>query len=281
MRAKRITAAALSAFLILSALTVSGCAKTVTKKAEPKQTIRITGSLTCQPLLKTMAAEYKRKHPNVTFLYPTGAHSAAGVQGAKDGTADIGAVSRDLTPAEKALNLKFYLLSEDGLAVATHTGVNLKSITSKQVVGIYSGAITNWKELGGDDKPIIVLDRSEDESAKIILRQYVLGSAPNVSTASVMFLESDMIKALQTTSDSIGYLSYGACVSQSLKLNILKLDGVAPSVSAIHAGKYKMVRPLAILLKSAPAPGTTDFVNWMISKEGKAYMNRKGYASAS
>lgn len=281
MRSKFHIWTALCLTILAVSLFTTGCSKTAVKKAEPKQTIRITGSLTCQPLLKTMAAEYRRKHPNVTFLYPTGAHSAAGVQGAKDGTADIGAVSRDLKPEEAALGLKFYLLSTDGLAIATHGDVNVKSITSAQVAGIYSGAITSWKDLGGNDAPIIVLDRSEDESAKIILRKYILGTAPNVPTASVMFLESDMIKALGDTANSIGYLSYGACIAQSLKVDILKLDGVAPSVASIHSGKYKMVRPLGILITKNPAPGTMDFVKWMTGKEGKAYMNRKGYASAS
>lgn len=280
MRSKRLYRFACCVAAIAAMAVLAGCVSNGADKPEPRQTIRITGSLTCQPLLKTMAAEYKRLHPNVTFLYPTGAHSAAGVQGAKDGTADIGAVSRDLKPEEAALDLKFYLLSTDGLAIATHEGINVEKITATQVTGIYSGAITNWKELGDGDQPIIVLDRSEDESAKIILRKYVLGDTPNVPTASVMFLESDMIKALETTAASIGYLSYGACVSDSLNVNILTLDGVTPSVDSIHDGKYKMIRPLGILIKNKPAPGTMDFVNWMISKEGQAYMNRKGYASA-
>lgn len=279
MRCKLLAKGAVFVLAVISLLSLTGCSTAEVKKPAPKQTIRITGSLTCQPLLKTMAAQYKKAHPNVNFLYPTGAHSAAGVQGAKDGTADIGAVSRDLTPEETALGLKFYLLSNDGLVIATNTNIKIKQITSAQVVGIYSGTITNWKDVGGTDKPIIVLDRSEDESAKIILRKYVLGTAPNVPTASVMFLESDMITALSNTSDSIGFLSYGACVSQSLNLNVLKLDGVTPSVSALRSGNYKMVRPLGILLKKNPAPGTIDFVNWITSKEGRAYMNRKGYAS--
>ena len=276
----------LSRVIVVAAITViatliAGCGATNVAKPDPKQTIRITGSLTCLPLLTTMATEYKRTRPNVSFLYPTGSHSAAGVKAAQDGTADIGAVSRELKPEESALGLKYFLLSNDGLVVATDSNVPLKNITSAQLTAIYSGAATNWKELGGPDAPIIVLDRSEDESAKIILRKYILGTVQNLPSASVMFLESDMIKALTTTKNSIGYLSFGACVSQSLKLNILDLNGTTPSISTIHSGKYIMVRPLSILIKKSPAPGTLDFVNWMTSPEGQAYMNGKGYASAS
>lgn len=278
MRAKTLYGSA-CVTVILSVLLLAGCSQGAANKPAEKQTIRITGSLTCQPLLKTMAAEYKRLHPNVSFLYPTGAHSAAGVQAAKNGTADIGAVSRDLKPEEAALGLKYYLLSTDGLAVATHAGIDVKKVTSSQIIDIYSGAITNWREIGGPDAPIIVLDRSEDESAKIILRKYILGAVPNVSTASVMFLESDMIKALSATENSIGYLSYGACVSGSLSVNVLAVDGVVPSIDTIHSGDYKMVRPLSILLKKNPAPGTVDFVSWMTSEKGQDFMNRKGYAS--
>jgi phosphate transport system substrate-binding protein len=274
---RRVPAALIS--LALISTIAAGCAGSpTTPSPKPKSTIRITGSLTCLPLLKLMAAEYRKAHPEITFLFLTGAHSSAGIQGARNGTLDIGAVSRDLTAAEKA-GLEYRLVSNDGLVVAASDDVGLTSLSSGQITSIYSGATTNWQELGGPDSTIVVLDRAEDESAKIILRQYVLGKTPVVSSASIMFLESDMIKALETTPNAIGYVSFGACVSESLKVNVLRLDGATPSVAAIHAGTYRMVRPLGVLLKKNPTAATRSFVYWLRSAEAKALMDKKGYAS--
>jgi phosphate transport system substrate-binding protein len=274
---RRLTTALIGLTMITTV--AAGCAgPPKTASPEPRSTIRITGSLTCLPLLKLLAAEYQKAHPEITFLFLTGAHSSAGIQGARNGTLDIGAVSRDLTAAEKA-GLEYRLVSNDGLVVAASDDVGLTSVSSAQIISLYSGATINWRELGGPDSAIVVLDRAEDESAKIILRQYVLGKTPVVSSASIMFLESDMIKALETTPNAIGYLSFGACVSESLKVNVLRLDGATPSVAAIHAGTYKMVRPLGVLLKRDPSAAVRAFVYWMRGADAKAFMDKRGYAS--
>lgn len=273
-------AAALFFVLVLSA---PGCWQgnntTQTKVTKP-QTIRITGSSTCLPLLKILSNKYEKQHPEVRFLYLPGAHSPAGIQGAANGTLDIGAISRDLKPEEQALGLETIMLSNDGLAVATHKDLNITDLTTDQVKMIYSGGIANWRDLGGPDQAIVVLDRAEDESAKVILRKFVLGDTSITSSASVLFLETDLIKALENTSYSIGYLSYGAVVSDKLPVNVLALNGTKVSVKNIHNGTYKMVRPLGIVLKKNPSAATRAFVDWATSSAGAKVMDSKGYASA-
>ncbi len=270
-----------AALAIVLTVTVTGCGQNGAKQTtvSKPQTIRITGSSTCLPLLKILTTEYAKKHPELRFLYLPSAHSAAAIQGATNGTLDIGAVSRDLTAAEAALGLEYIALSNDALAIATHKDLKIKSITSDQLIKVYSGEITNWSELGGPDATIVVLDRAEDESAKVILRKYCLGGCIILPSASVMFLETDLIKALTTTPNSIGYLSFGAIISDNLPVNVLSLDGATPSVTNIHKGVYKMVRPLGIVLKKDPTSSTRSFVNWATGPEGSKIMNAKGYAS--
>ncbi|MFA5867775.1 MAG: phosphate ABC transporter substrate-binding protein [Actinomycetota bacterium] len=269
----------LLAVFFASALT--GCSQNGTKQTQVStpQTIRITGSSTCLPMLKILTTQYAKKHPEIRFLYLPSAHSGAGIQGAANGTLDIGAVSRDLTPEEIALGLEYIVLSNDGLAIATHKDMKIKTITTEQLRQIYSGEVVNWKDLGGPDASIVVLDRAEDESAKVILRKYLLGDTVVLPSASVMFLETDLIKALTTTPDSIGYLSLGAIVSDNLDVNVLSLDDVQPSVLNIHSGLYKIVRPLGIVLKKNPTSATRSFVEWVHSAEGTKAMDAKGYAS--
>lgn len=262
-------------------LSITGCGQnetTQTKISKP-QTIRITGSSTCLPLLRILTTEYSKQHPEIRFLYLPGAHSAAGIQGAANGTLEIGSVSRDLKPEEAALGLEYKIISNDGLAIATHQDLTIHSITTDQVKKIYSGELTNWKDLGGPDAAIVVLDRAEDESAKVILRKYLLGDTAVTPSASVMFLETDLIKALVTTPNSIGYLSYGAIVSDKLDVNVLSLDATKPSVVNIHNGLYEMIRPLGIVLKKSPSSATRTFIEWAEGPEGAKIMDAKGYAS--
>lgn len=266
---------------IASTVAMMGCSQNGGKQTtvSKPQTIRITGSSTCLPLLKILTTDYAKNHPEIRFLYLPSAHSGAGIQGAANGTLDIGAVSRDLTNAEAALGLEHIVLSNDGLAIATHKDLKIKSITTAQLIQIYSGEITNWKDLGGPDATIVVLDRAEDESAKVILRKYCLGTCTVLPSASVMFLETDLIKALTTTPNSIGYLSYGAIISDNLKVNVLSLDGATPTVVNIQKGVYKIVRPLGIVLRKNPTSATRSFVDWATGPNGSKIMNAKGYAS--
>lgn len=285
MGAKRVSAVFSFCLAVLMsvvfALTLTGCGNNDVKqtKVDKPQTIRITGSSTCLPLLRILTTEYNKKHPNIRFLYLPGAHSPAGIQGAAKGTLDIGAVSRDLKPDEKELGLEYIKLSNDGLAIATHKDLAVSSLTTEDIIKIYSGETSSWVALGGADAPIVVLDRAEDESAKVILREYVLGDITIVQSAIVMFLETDIISALQTTPYCIGYCSLGAIISDNLPVNVLTLDGVTPSVSSIQNGTYKMVRPMGIVLKKNPDAATRAFADWAKGKEAAKILDSKGYAS--
>ncbi|MFZ3062393.1 MAG: phosphate ABC transporter substrate-binding protein [Actinomycetota bacterium] len=268
--------------LLLLILTLNGCrAGTERDAAFPKEArrIKISGSRTCLPLFQILAEAYRAKHPDVEIVFLPGAHSGAGVAGANNGTLDIGLVSRELKPEEAKLGLKYYVVSLDGLAIFTNPSIKIKNLTTNQIKGIYAGEITNWKDVGGPDEKIIVLDRAEDESAKIILREYVLGSIPTTPSATLLYFETDMVKALETTPNAIGYLSLGYAISHSLRLNMISVDGKAPSVKNIYSGKYQVVRPLGIVVKKEPAGIAKAFLDYVFGKEGRKVMEKNGYAA--
>ncbi len=245
----------------------------VTTKQEKKVKIRISGSGTCLPLVKILAAEYEKDNPNVKFDFLPGVHSGGGIKGVANDTLDLGTVSREFKPEEKEYNLRYYHLSDDPVAVGTHTDINIDNLSAEQIKDIYRGEITNWKEVGGQDSEIVVLDRNEDESAKIILRKYLLGKDLKITqNASNLYYESDMINGLIKTPNSIGYFSYGYVKSENLPINIISVDGVYPSVENASSGKFHILRPLGIVTKQKVSEEIEDFIDYAQSEEGKEVM---------
>ncbi len=271
----------LASLALALVLLVSACAapadSTSTRKAgEP---VRVSGSGTCLPLLRILTSEYS--DDSVEFVYLPGLHSGGGIKGVANGDLEIGSVSRDLTEDEKALGLRYTLLSRDGLVIATHPSVDIPGLTTEQVQGIYRGDYANWKELGGPDLPITILDRNEDESAKIILREFVLGPNLKITPKAVnLYYEPDMIDGLQSTVGAVGYFSLGYGLSQDVPVHYLKLDGVEPTVQNIKNGSYKVVRPLGIVTAGEPGEEFQRFVEWASSSSASALIENRGFAPA-
>ncbi len=283
---RRFVSYALAMCLVSSSLVLSACSTVVPNEpaaGKDETRLRVSGSGTCLPLLRILAADEPDKSVRMVFL--PGLHTKGGVRGVIQGSLDIGALSRDLNADEQSSDLRVTWLASDGLVVAvnpTVSNLGVKAITKQQVRDIYAGKITDWKQLGASKSlPIVVLDRHEDESAKIIIREYILGpqSAFKVTPDSVnLYYESDMVDALQTTAGAVGYFSLGYALSQNVNVTLLPLDGVEPTVANIESGKYTVVRPLGIVTRSAAPTPVRRFIEWITSDEARALMVSKGYA---
>ncbi|HEY3318007.1 MAG TPA: substrate-binding domain-containing protein [Coriobacteriia bacterium] len=284
----RRTRAALVAASLLVVVVTAACSTATAPQPEsgaPAATrLRVSGSGTCLPLLRILTRDYADKA--ASFVYLPGLHSGGGIKGVANGDLEIGAVSRDLDPGEVSLGLRYTLLSRDGLALAVHPSVKVTGLTSQQVRDIYAGKITNWSQVGGQDARIHVLDRNEDESAKIILRKFILGPLGKPGSVSItpnaikLYYEPDMVEALTSTPGAIGYFSLGYGLSEKIPVTYLKLDGVTASVENVENGTYKVVRPLGIVLPKHPDAKTARFVEWASGPEAAALMKENGYAPA-
>jgi phosphate transport system substrate-binding protein len=279
----RATIRAASIFIALVLIPASaGCRTNVLKQTNvtPLKAYRITGSYACLPLVKILTAEYAKKHPEMKFNYLPGSSSTSAFTGIQDGSIDIGAISRGPTePGEEAPGTIQTTLSKDALVFATHKDVNVYNLSTTQIRQIFSGAIDNWKDVGGPDQKIIILDRAENETVKEILRQYCLGDTVVAASATILYSEPDMNKALELTSYSIGYLSYGGYKSQKFPVNVPKLDDIAPGVATVDDGTYRMTRTLGIVVDKDASPELKAFVKWTSSDEARALMEKNGYAS--
>jgi len=273
----------IAVLVVAIALSVTGCRQQSSEKDDvtsvTTERIRVSGSGTSLPLVRILTDEYSRSNPEVEFVYLPGLHSGGGVRGVAAGDLELGAVSRQLSDEEEELGLKYVQLSDDGLVLATHPSVLIDGITAEQVREIYRGEHDNWATLGGDDTPMTILDRNEDESAKIILRQYVLGPDLEISTKAVnLFYEPDMVAGLKSTPGAVGYFSLGFGLSEEIPVHYLNLDGVAATVENITDGTYQMVRPLGVVAAEPVSPTIDGFLEWAQSEEAMELARESGFA---
>jgi len=271
----------MASLVLVFALVLSACAPPAEVATERKdgEPVRVSGSGTCLPLLRILTGQYS--DDAVEFVFLPGLHSGGGIKGVANGDLEIGSVSRDLTEDEKTLGLRYTLLSRDGLVIATHPSVDIPGLSTEQIRGIYRGDYANWNELDGPDLPITILDRNEDESAKIVLREFVLGKDLEITPKAVnLYYEPDMIDGLQSTVGAVGYFSLGYGLSQSIPVHYLALDGVEPTVENIKNGSYTVVRPLGIVTAVDAGEEIQSFAEWASSSAASGLIEKRGFAPA-
>ncbi len=245
---------------------------------QAKQRVRISGSASAIPLVKLLAREFERYHPEAEIVFLPETHTKGGLAGAREGDFDIGLLSRGLTEEEAKYDLQYLHLAQDGIVFATHTTVGVKNITSQQLREIYSGRITNWRQFGGKNKGINVLDRPEHTSPKITLRKKLLGKDLEiVRTATVLERPSQMVESLKVMPYSIGYTSLGEVISSELDVNVLNVDGIPPTPAHVEKNVYPFSRPFGIVMHSTPKKGIMKFVDFIYSDSGIRVIESNGY----
>lgn len=250
-----------------------------TTAPQGQQTVKISGAGAVYPALEVLAKAYEATSPTTKIVFLPTSQTTGGITAVKNDLADIGAVTRSLKADETSPKITFREFAQDALLVATHnqeTGVT--NLTAQQLRAIYSGQIQNWQEVGGPDRPIVVLDRPEDESAKKLLRQYYLGNDLKISSQAVVLTqEKELAQTVADTPDTIGAFSLGYASLHRLSVNRLSLDGIAPTVENVQQGKYKMVRTLGLVVGSTPSPPTQSFVEFIFSAAGQKALKQGGF----
>ena len=244
-----------------------------------KQEIKIGGSSSSYGFMQPLGKIYESKVENTKITFQPASQSGAGIAGVKEGILEIASVARELKPEEDPEGqLEYSPIAKDGVVVATHpTVTGVSNLTTEQLKKIYSGAIKNWQELGGENVPIVLLDRPEDESPKKMLRKYYLGKDLKISPDAVSLrTEGDLIDSIQNTPYSIGVFSLGYSLNNNLPVNHLSLDGVKPTVENVATGKYKMVRNYGVVIKKEPSESITSFIDFIYSPEGTDTIKKIG-----
>ncbi len=278
------------AMTVMILLGMSGCNSTTQTPTAPTQnataptqaTVKAGGSSSAIGLLQALSDLYQVKNPAVKLTLLEPGQSENAIAGVKQKIIDIAAITKKLAPEDNDGSLMFREIAQDGLLVATHESVKgVTGLTTAQLQDIYSGKASNWKEFGGPDAPIVVLDRPEDESAKKLLRKHYLGKElTNASTAIILRKEGELIQSLQSTPYSIGAFSLAYAISNKLPVNRLSLDTVAPTIETIKNGQYKMIRTIGLVWHRDATDATKSLIDYAESAEGRQKMEAIGYVNS-
>lgn len=254
--------------------------------ASAKETISAVGSSSVTPLMEVFSETYMKQHSNV-FIEVQGPGSSAGVKAAKNGSADLGMSSRDLKAEEKESTLVEEVVARDGIAVVVNPANDLKGLTAEQVTAIYKGDVTNWKDVGGADKPIVAITRDTASGTRgafediMSLKQTISGmKVTAISQRAQVANGNGALKTMVASNPyAIGYISLGT-VDQSV--HALEIDGTPASVDNVKNGSYKVARPFLVLYKEGqPSAETQKFLDWMLADDAQALVEQKGYISVN
>ena len=243
-------------------------------------TISVVGSTSVTPALELIATAYEKKNPNIRVDIQ-GIGSTAGVNAANDGTADIGMASRNLKESEDGYGLTEYTLAFDGIAVVTHPSNPIKELDKETVTKIFTGEITNWSEVGGEDATIIVISREEGSGTRGAFDDIMDLEAKNDAGEKYSLIVDDAIIAdgngavkanIASKELGIGYISLSYI---DASVQPLKVDGIDPTVDNIVNGSYKVSRPFLLLTKGAVDAEVQAFLDFALGSEGQEMVKSK------
>lgn len=255
-----------AAMAVLFALVgVAGCAQDLKRGS-----IDIVGSTSMQLLSEELAQAFMRKNPNVTVNI-AGGGSGVGIKATQNGTADIGASSRELNPGEKR-TVTETLIAKDGIIIVVHPGNPVKSLTLDQAKMIFAGEITNWKDVGGKDADINVFSREEGSGTRGAFEEIVMRSTKITAKTGVLNATGAVRTAVAGDPHGIGYISLGS-TNQSVKA--LLVEGVKPSKETVLNGSYKIVRPFLYLTKGELTGPVKAYIDFVLSPEGQAIVGQE------
>lgn len=227
-----------------STVAASSEAAPVETTADLSGSISMVGSTSMEKLANALSEAFMEEYPDVTVTAEF-VGSGAGIEAVTNGTADIGNSSRSLKDEEKAAGVVENIVAIDGIAVCVDPANEVADLTKEQLTNIYNGTITNWKEVGGADEPIIVIGREAGSGTRGAFEELVdLKDA--CKYANELDSTGAVIAKVASTPGAIGYASLDA-LDDSVKA--LSLEGVEATAENIKAGNYFLSRPFVMATK--------------------------------
>lgn len=257
-------------------------------------TFDITGSNTVTPLSTMWAEEFMTAHPGVNISI-SGPGSGAGIAALIDSMTDICQSSRLIRSSEidqareRGVEPYEIIVASDGLAVAVHPANPVSELTIEQLSAIYTGQITNWREVGGNDGPIVALARDTNSGTHVFFKEHVvqMDGLPTRDSSleygtNVQLLPSTSAGVTETAQNvnAIFYPGLGYVTSDIKVVGIKRTAddaAVMPSIDTVLDGSYAVARPLLYYTDGEPAGLVKDFVDFCLSDEGQAMVAASGY----
>ena len=233
----------LLATVALSAAVLAGCSGGAAEETV-EGTVTTDGSTSMEKVIGGLGEAFEEENPGVTFTYnPTG--SGSGITAVTEGRCDIGLSSRDLKDEELAQGLTETVLAKDGIAIVVNPENKVEDLTVEQIADIFTGKITNWKEVGGDDVEIVLIGREAGSGTRDGFES-ITGTEEACQYRQELTSTGDVITTVAGNPAAIGYASL-ASVQDSVKA--VTVGGVAPTEETIADGSYAVQRPFILVTK--------------------------------
>ncbi|MDR2132720.1 MAG: phosphate ABC transporter substrate-binding protein PstS family protein [Clostridiales Family XIII bacterium] len=225
-------------------------------------TLKIDGSTTLQPIAQAAADKLTGMNKGLSVTV-AGGGSGAGIKDADAGTVNIGMSSRELTADEKK-TLNVYAVANDGIAIIVHPDNPVKNLTKEQAAKIFLGETKNWKDVGGEDAPIMVMTRETGSGTRSTLEEMILSKESVVETATPHTSSTLIKQAVAKDKNAVGFDSIGF-VDGTVKA--VSLDGKEASAATVIDGTYGMGRQLFCCTKGAATGVSAMFIDYLRSKD--------------
>lgn len=234
-----------------------------------------------RPISKAFADFYKENHSGVNITISESG-SGNGVKSLMNNACDIANMSRFMKPAEfkscvdKGILPVAHVVAFDSLAVVVNPKNPVKALTVSQIADIYTGKISNWKQLGGEDAKIVVVSRDTNSGTYETFNELVLKKAAITKDAEYVGSNGQARTRVNTTKNAIAYVGLGF-VDDTVKP--LSVEGILPAAKSVSTGKYPIARPLYMFTNGYPKMGSAvyNFVTLHLSKEGREIVSDLGY----
>jgi phosphate transport system substrate-binding protein len=238
----------------------------VPMKVAPTKKLVLTGSSTVAPLAGELAKRYESQHPDVRIDVQSGG-SSRGIADARQGTADIGMVSRSLKSDER--DLQSFTIAKDGISIILNKANTIANLSDEQIVSIYTKKLTNWKDVGGKDAPITVVSKAEGRSTLELFAKYFKLETKDIKADSIIGENEQAIKLVVGNPDAIAYVSIGTAEyesSHNAPIKLLPMRDIEASTANILNGTFPLSRPLNLVTKAIPTGVSKEFIDFAQSK---------------
>ncbi|MCI9324474.1 MAG: phosphate ABC transporter substrate-binding protein [Lachnospiraceae bacterium] len=238
-------------------LTLAGCGQTPagisgagnnSESAKLTGTVATDGSTSMEKVIGALGEAFENQNDGVTFTYnPTG--SGSGIQAVQEGRCDIGLSSRNLKEEEAAGGLEATILAYDGIAVIVSPENPVVDLDVETIAKLYTGEITNWKDVGGNDAPVVLIGREAGSGTRDGFES-ITDTKEQCQYRQELTSTGDVITAVAQNPDAIGYASL-ASLKDSVKA--VTVGGVAPTEDTVNDGSYVIQRPFVLVTRKDTA----------------------------
>jgi phosphate transport system substrate-binding protein len=288
---KWLTIGAVTA-LAVGTIALAGCGSTATNttsnttepatpaKAELSGTLTIAGSDTLVNVAQAWAKAFMAENPNVQISVKGGG-SGTGIASLINGQVDFANSSREMKAEEKdqlkakggeAVETK---VARDGIAVIANSGNAVENLTKDQLGKIYRGEVTNWKQVGGADKPIVLVSRDPSSGTYEYFKEAIVGKDKNFAkSAKLLPSNQAIVDEVKANADAIGYVGVGY---ESTDVKVVGLDGVKASVDTVLDGSYGLSRYLFMYSNGQPKDLAKAYIDWILGEAGQQIVTDEGF----